>query len=271
MKKLRRIFLPVLCLVTLVIGLTGCEKTSSQIENESLKAIRSENLATITEMTETLAGTMKSSSLAEARESCAEEFAEKGTSIPVFYNDWFYRWGQFEEAHGLVREASLMEDGVEREDEEFVSRVILTGEDEGQMMLTFKFDKSGTAYASTIQDYADDSQETLSSKLATAGGNTITGLLVVFTILIGLSLIIAAFKFIGKSGGEVKPEKKDAPKAAPAPAPAAAARALAPADDPAKDLELVAVIAAAIAAAEGRPVEGYRVRSIRRLGSNKWR
>ena len=273
MKRLRRIFLPVLCLVTLVIGLTGCQKTSSQIENESLKAIRSENLGTITEITETYAGMMEGNSLEKARESFTSEYAEKGEALPVFYNDWFYRWGQFEEAHGAVKEAVLMEDGVERDDEEFISRVILTGGDEGQMLITFKFDKSGTAYASTIQDYADDSQETLGSKLATAGGNTITGLLVVFTILVGLSLIIAAFKFIGKSGGEVKPEKKDAPKAAPAPAPAPAAaeRVSTPADDPAKDLELVAVIAAAIAASEGKPVEGYRVRSIRRLGSNKWR
>ena len=92
MKKLRRIFLPVLCLVTLVIGLTGCEKTSSQIENESLKAIRSENLGTITEMTEALAQTMQISSLEKARESYTAEYAEKGTALPVFCNDWFFRW-----------------------------------------------------------------------------------------------------------------------------------------------------------------------------------
>ena len=274
MKKVKKMVLSILCLAMLVVGLTGCEKTSSQIENESLKAIRSENIATITEMTETLAETMKGSSLEKAKEYYTADYEEKGEALPVFYNDWFYRWGQFEGAHGLVKEAAIQEDGVERDGEEFVSRVILTGEDEGQMMISFKFDKSGNGYATAIQDYADDSQETLGNKLATAGGNTITGLLVVFTILIGLSLIIASFKFIGKAGGEVKPEKKDAPKASPAAAkaaPAERAAAPAPAEDPSKDQELIAVIAAAIAASEGKPVEGYRVRSIRRLGSNKWR
>ena len=37
------------------------------------------------------------------------------------------------------------------------------------------------------------------------------------------------------------------------------------------DMELVAVIAAAIASYEGTSVEGFRVRSIKRANTNKWR
>jgi preprotein translocase subunit SecG len=54
-----------------------------------------------------------------------------------------------------------------------------------------------------------------------------------------------------------------APAAKAAPAPAAAAQT--------DSGELIAVIAAAIAAAEGTSPDGYVVRSIRRLDTNKWR
>jgi hypothetical protein len=37
------------------------------------------------------------------------------------------------------------------------------------------------------------------------------------------------------------------------------------------DPALIAVIAAAIAAAEDKPVEGFVVRSIKRVKTNKWR
>ena len=113
--------------------------------------------------------------------------------------------------------------------------------------------------------------------MATAAGNTVTGLIVVFFILVGLSLIISCFKFVNKLGGEVKPEKKDSKKSAAAkpagkaaPAPAASAAAPSVELDLEKNKELAAVIAAAIAAYEEKPVEGYVVRSIRRLGNNKW-
>jgi hypothetical protein len=42
-------------------------------------------------------------------------------------------------------------------------------------------------------------------------------------------------------------------------------------ENPEMDPALVAVIAAAIAAAEEKPVEGFVVRSIRRVKTNKWR
>ena len=71
------------------------------------------------------------------------------------------------------------------------------------------------------------------------------------------------------------PAKKETAPAAPkAPAKAPAAKAevaAAPAKDPMSDPALIAVIAAAIAAAEDKPVEGFVVRSIKRVKTNKWR
>jgi Na+-transporting methylmalonyl-CoA/oxaloacetate decarboxylase gamma subunit len=160
----------------------------------------------------------------------------------------------------------------------YTSRVILTGEDGQLMAFTVSYDERMIPVSTAIAAYPNDNEETLGSKMATAAGNTVTGLLVVFFILVGLSLIISCFKFVNKLGGEVKPEKKDSKKSAAAAkpagkaAPAPAARAAAPSVelDLEKNKELAAVIAAAIAAYEEKPVEGYVVRSIRRLGNNKW-
>ena len=198
-----------------------------------------------------------------------EQFAmvkEQGGIVfgSLFDNDIGSRWKAFEEAHGKAVSADV--DEVMRHSYEYTARIILTGEDKGQMALTITFDQSGTPYKSTLQAYSDDSKETLGSKMATAGGNTVTGLLVVFSVLILLSLIIFCFKFISR---EPAPPTKAAaaPAKAPAPAPAAALANVTPEEDPA----LIAVIAAAIAAAEDKPVEGFVVRRVKRLSTNKWR
>ena len=106
-----------------------------------------------------------------------------------------------------------------------------------------------------------------------AGANTIIGIATVFAVLILLSLIIYCFKFVNMAAAP--PAKKEKAPAAPktsAPAKTAkAAPAKAPAQDPMSDPALIAVIAAAIAAAEDKPVEGFVVRSIKRVKTNKWR
>jgi Na+-transporting methylmalonyl-CoA/oxaloacetate decarboxylase gamma subunit len=108
-----------------------------------------------------------------------------------------------------------------------------------------------------------------------AGANTIIGIATVFAVLILLSLIIYCFKFVNMA--VAPPSKKDTAPAAPktqAPAKTPAAKSApvkAPAQDPMSDPALIAVIAAAIAAAEDKPVEGFVVRSIKRVKTNKWR
>ena len=283
MKKRRGIVSALLCILLAVFVLSGCEKTSSQIENENQEQIKAENIEDVGVYTQTyFSGTMK--------EHTYEEFQnviDSGNVVvsETFDNDWANRWKQFTETHGAVKDAQV--DLTQRtEDGGYTSRIILTGEDGELMAFTVTYDRTMIPYATAIAAYSDDSKETLGSKMATAGGNTLTGLIVVFAILVGLSLIIACFKFINKIGGEVGPENKDKKKAAPAPAPDKAAEA-APAKaeeeiDLYKEQELVAVITAAIAAFEDKPVslyapgdpnqqsEGYVVRSIRRLHNNKW-
>ena len=272
MKKLKRFVIVFLCVAFASLLLGGCEKTSSQIEAELQEEIKAENLEDVRQYTENyFAATMKAVTYDQFK-----DYADAGQVIVSypFDNDWGSRWKYFTDKHGAVKEAVV--DQVDKTEHGFTGRVILTGEDDGQMAFVVTYDSGLRPISTQIGEYADDSQESLASKMATAGGNTVTGLLVVFVILVGLSLIISCFKFIGRAG-EVKPENKDAAKKAapaevPAAAPAAPAASAASGEvDPAKDQELVAVIAAAIAAAENKPVEGYQVRSIKRLRSNKWR
>lgn len=289
MKKLRRIVTALLCIVLSAFVLSGCKKTASQIEAEHQKEIKAENVSDVASYTEEyFAATMKNVSYEEF-----VTYLEEGKTVvsKTFDNDWGNRWKQFNDAHGAVVDAVV--DLTQRTSEgDYDSRIILTGEDGLMMALTVKYDEAMIPYATAIGDYSDDSQETLGSKMSTAAGNTITGLIVVFLILVGLSLIISCFRFVNKAGGEVKPQNKDAKKtAAPAPkaaAPAAPAPKAAPAEPSAEELdlaktqELIAVIAAAISTYEGKPVslympgdpnaesQGYVVRSIRRLHNNKW-
>ena len=251
-----------LCVLTL-FAMTGCEKTSSQIEEEAMAGIRDQNLETVRTMAQDQIAPLFVQYSYEQFELVK---AQGGVVFgPLFDNDIGSRWKAFEEAHGKAKSADV--DEVMRHSYEYTARIILTGEDDAQMALTITFDQGGTPYKSTLQAYSDDSKETLGSTMATAGGNTVTGLLVVFSVLILLSLIIYCFKFINR---EPTPPTKAAPAPKPAPAPAAPAPATAnvnPEEDPA----LIAVIAAAIAAAEDKPVEGFVVRRVKRLSSNKWR
>ena len=125
-----------------------------------------------------------------------------------------------------------------------------------------------------IQDYSDDSKLTFGERMAVAGGNTIIGLLTVFTVLILLSLIIYCFKFVNAAVTPPAPKKEasvSVPDKAAKSGPAKAVPAAKKEEDPMLDPALVAVIAAAIAAAEEKPVEGFVVRSIKRVKTNKWR
>ena len=275
MKKLRYLT-ALLCIVLTALMLSGCEKTSSQIEAEKQAEIKAENIADVAAYTQKyFADAMKSQSYEDFLKF--QEGGQYAVSV-TFDNDWSNRWKQFTETHGAVKDAAV--DLTQRTAEGgYTSRIILTGEDDELMAFTITYDEGMVPVSTAISDYSNDADETLGSKMSTAAGNTVTGLLVVFCILVGLSLIISCFKFVNKLSGEVKPEKKDAKKSAPAAAPAARAAAPAAAENNLmKEQELVAVIAAAIAAATDSPVavsgdapaDGYVVRSIRRLHNNKW-
>ncbi|HJA31422.1 MAG TPA: OadG family protein [Candidatus Eisenbergiella pullicola] len=115
-------------------------------------------------------------------------------------------------------------------------------------------------------------QRSMSELMTNAALNTLLGMGTVFIVLILISLLIGAFRYIpviqeklsgkGKVEKVEKAEKAPAPKPTPVPAPVPAAQP--------DDGELVAVIAAAIAASENTSPEGFVVRSIRRRGG-RWK
>lgn len=105
---------------------------------------------------------------------------------------------------------------------------------------------------------------TFGEKMSQAALNTVMGIGTVFVVLIFLSFLISLFRFIGTPG-----KKKAQPVQKPAEKPAVTA---APVEEElADDTELVAVIAAAIAAYEGTSVDGFVVRSVKKVRKNNWK
>lgn len=266
MKNLKKLTVALLALMMMALCFSGCsiDKTSTQLEVEAIERIREANIASIADYTEREFAAI----LSQVSYDDYAAYKAQGSVLisRTFDNDFGDRWKSFTDAHGQCVEAVV--DETMREKYEYTSRIIMTGEDGAQMAMTITFDESATPYKTTIADYSDDSQQSIGQRLAVAGGNTIIGLATVFCILILLCLIIYCFKFVNKM--TTPPTKKeDKSEAIPArPAPKAVASATA---EPEMDPALIAVIAAAIAAAEEKPVEGFVVRSIKRVKSNKWR
>ncbi|MEE3420637.1 MAG: OadG family protein [Lachnospiraceae bacterium] len=272
MKNIKKALLALLLVVLAAFAMTGCgQKTSSQVEEEAQTAIRSQTIKDITSYTENnFVALLK----ANTYETYLQYINQGQTFVSIpFQNDFGYRWSEFVEKYGEVKDA--VADTAERTDTGYSDRIILTGAKGDQMALTIVYDKTMTPVSTTIEDYKDDSKETLGSKMKTAAGNTVTGLMTVFIILVFLIFVISLFKFLPgtPTSGKKKDGKAAAPAPAVAPAPVAAPAPAAPAEEEelVNDEELAAVIAAAIAAYEDKPVEGYVVRSIKRLHNNKWR
>lgn len=101
--------------------------------------------------------------------------------------------------------------------------------------------------------------ETMGTKLAKAGQNTLISISIVFAVLILISLIIYCFRFIALIGNKDNSKKEDKKNNSPA-----VEIPVQQEEDLTSDEELVAVIAAAIAASEGTTTDGFVVRSINR-------
>lgn len=268
MKNLKKltVALLALCMMALCFGGCGIEKTSTQIETEAVERIHEANIASIADYTEREFAAI----LSQVHYDDFVAYKAQGSILisRTFDNDFNERWKAFKEAHGECVKA--VADETMREKYVYTSRIIMTGEDGAQMAMTITYDESATPVKTTIADYSDDSRQSMGQRLGVAGANTIIGLLTVFTILILLSLIIYSFKFVNKL--TTPPTRKgNAPEPAAAPAVKTAPAAVSETQEAEMDPALVAVIAAAIAAAEEKPVEGFIVRSIRRVKTNKWR
>lgn len=134
-------------------------------------------------------------------------------------------------------------------------------------------------YWNMVSKQATDMTFTVESSISVlmgeAGTNTVTGLCVVFVVLIFLVVIIFLFGKIG-AGSKTQPtetEKKAVtPAPAPAPAPAVNIPAVAAAQD---DIELQIVLGMAIAMYEEETGaaggDSYVVRSIRKNRKNNWK
>lgn len=125
--------------------------------------------------------------------------------------------------------------------------------------LEFKFDENMEMESFTVS--ANFSKGEIMQK---AGLNTLLGMGTVFAVLLFMSFLISLFKYvpmlINKKEEKEEPVQKEA-----------VAQVVNTSDEAEMDeTELVAVIAAAIAAYEGTTTDGFVVRSIKRRKSNKW-
>ena len=270
MKKFRKLTVALLAICVFAISVTACgpQKTATQVEAEAVAAIREQNIASIQDYTEREFAAI----LTQVSYENYAAYKEQGQVLisRTFDNDFGARWKAFVDAHGQCTQAVV--DLTMRHHDEYTSRIIMTGEDGAQMALTITYDETSTPVKTTIADYSDDTNQSISQRLQAAGANSIIGIATVFAVLILLSLIIYCFKFVNMAvAPPAKKENAPAAPKAPAPAKAAPAAAKAPVQDPMNDPALIAVIAAAIAAAEDKPVEGFVVRSIKRVKTNKWR
>lgn len=128
------------------------------------------------------------------------------------------------------------------------------------------FDSSATEPVNFVMN----TQYSLGEKMAQAGVNTITGILIVFLILLFLAFLISLFKYVNPDAR--RPKKAAPAPAAPAPKKAAPAPVVETVDVASDDEEIIAVIAAAIAAAEADGTatgDSYVVRSIKRVGNTR--
>ncbi|MBR2189380.1 MAG: OadG family protein [Eubacterium sp.] len=142
---------------------------------------------------------------------------------------------------------------------------------DAEVVMYFDYDSDARSYAP--KNFVMNIDYPLSTRMAQAGQNTVTGLLVVFVVLFFLAFVISLFKYINPEARGKKKAEEDAPAAAPGKelrpgVPAAARAAVRPAAD---EDEIAVVIAAAIAAAEADhpSATGYYVRSVKRRASGR--
>ena len=137
MKKLRYLT-ALLCIVLAAMMLSGCGKTSSQVEAEKQAEIKAANIEDVAAYTQKyFADTMKNSTY-----ETFIQFTDADNTVvsKVFDNDWASRWKQFTDAHGKVTDAVV--DLTQRTAEGgYTSRVILTGEDGQLMAFTVTYDE----------------------------------------------------------------------------------------------------------------------------------
>ena len=161
------------------------------------------------------------------------------------------------------------------EDGTYTAVIPVTYED-GQIRFMVNVDPyTGYMQVASASGTGEADHASLGGQMEDAGVYAGFGLGTVFIVLIVISLIIAAFKFIHNAQeGKGSEEETSAPApvsaAVPAPVPAPAAVPAA-GEDLMDDTELLLLITTAIAAYESVPANGLKVRSIRRAKDARWK
>ena len=161
------------------------------------------------------------------------------------------------------------------EDGTYTAVIPVTYED-GQIRFMVNVDPyTGYMQVAFASGTGEADNASLGDQMKDAGVYAGFGLGTVFIVLIVISLIIAAFKFIHNAQeGKGSEEETSAPApvsaAVPAPVPAPAAVPAA-GEDLMHDTELLLLITTAIAAYESVPANGLKVRSIRRAKDARWK
>ncbi len=232
-------------------GLTACSSSSaSDNAGEDMSVYK-------TEAVELINSYVSEKTVDELKAEAVDE--DEATAL----EEGFSAWEDAKEEFGAISEVKEDAADVSYENQNKLYVVDVDASFENRdAVITVTFDKNGN-----VNSVAFNGVYTLGEKMTKAAMNTVTGLFVVFVMLIFISLIIYCFKFIHEAE-ERAAAKKKASEPAPAPAPVVEETVEEEEED---DLELVAVIAAAIAASEGTDPNGLVVRSIKRVGKSNWK
>lgn len=277
MKNFAKKFLMTLLMLTCVFALTACGQdetpSSNQLakqENAEFRAQKVVNMVTaFVSSQEYVSGMFDEYDNVELADIFSSMYARYTQTSVLSCEGKAARnaFSTFES--GLEEMGSIQEIGqpqTVKVDDAITVEIPITGENaSGSVELIFTNDIYLVMTSCTL-----NLDKTMGDLMSKAALNTLLGMGTVFVVLILISLIISLFSFIPKIQASFT--KKEAPAKAAAPtAPAPVAVVEAQNEDLADDTELVAVIAAAIAAYEGTSADGFRVRSIRRANTGKWK
>lgn len=245
----------ILCVLTLVLGLTGCSESKTLAYNEAALTNSCEQMFALIASGNFPADAI--SEMSDWNQGYLLAQIEGQTGIQISADNFVTAIQGWQAA---AEECGTYEGHGEYEVKATATGVTVTTEaqfSERNADLIFTFDENMEMDAFTVSAHFDKGEI-----LSKAGLNTILGMGTVFLVLIFMSFVISLFKYIPiLTKRKMQKEEQQT----------SVATEEVEAEEEAEDeTELVAVIAAAIAAYEGTTTDGFVVRSIKRRKSNKW-
>ncbi len=255
MKKMKKKFSALLLAITCLTLLFGSVSVSAD---------------TLDEATKTSMASSVQSFLGQVYVMGDEEVTQLGEVYGGFYEVFADAWLDDKDTVGDFVEVLSTE--IDDSDEDEIVATSMVQFTNYQAEVIIYFDATG----SSPTNYVMNIEYSFGEKMTQAAENMAVGLLTVFAVLIILIIVISLFRFIPDPSKKAKKAPSDAKDAVPAkqatPA-SAAAPAAAATGVTSDDNEIAAVIAAAIAAAmaDEPSASGYVVRSVRKVGTRRWK